>query len=95
MWGKSKITKEKQWLMSYLSFALGFILAQDNSLNVWLINEWMIKWMDGWMNGWVNEIKICPEVKESYIINVNNGLPAPYVYDIPKNYFIWQYITPL
>lgn len=45
-------------------------------------------WMDGWVEGWVNDIKTCPEVRESDIINVNNCLPNPYVYNIPKNDFI-------
>lgn len=52
-------------------------------------------WMDGWVDGWVNDIENCPEVRESDIINVNNCLPNPYVYDIPKNDFIPQHIISL
>lgn len=52
-------------------------------------------WLDGWVDAWVNDIKTCPEVRESDIINVNNCLPNPYVYDIPKNDFIPQHIISL
>lgn len=35
----------------------------------------------------MDEIKSCWEDRDSDIINVNNGLPIPYAYDIPKKWF--------
>lgn len=44
--------------------------------------------MDRWMSEW---IKTWPEIRKSDIINVNKGLPNPYVHDIPKIYHNTSY----